>query len=1138
MMQVKGLKTFFKHGGAKWLKRGLLIVMVLALQLSGCSESASAPYSKALYISEVVSSNSDSLTDPEYGSPDWIELHNPSDEAVNLADYTISESNGNKYTFPAVVIDAQSYLVIYCCNTLAIPADADAAVNASSEITGETAASPEATVSAETVFEGPVCTNFKLSRDGTALTLSSPQGKIQELTVPALDTDISFGYREDGTYGYFLQSTPGQPNTAPSYATMEELRSGQKVALTISEVLPKGASGNWVELYNAGDTAIQLSDYYITENLSNLKKASLPAMTLEAGQYALVKFGGQSGGDSVPFKLGSDETTLAISDHLGLVIDRLSWDANILPGISAGHGEGDGTVYYAIPTPGAANGADFIAITDLSLTEGRDEVYMNELLLSNEFSIIDQYGERSPWVELYNSSGQPVSLSRYALSDDLESLWKWNLPDITLEADSYMIIYLTGKDIREGELHTSFRLGSADTALYLTNLTSQTMQTLTLPTDNKDNVSYGLSSGTDWLFYPQPTPMAANTTQGFTEIAAVGAESAGLRINEVASVSNPRDGKRDWVELYNGASSEISLSGYHLTDSKSDTTKWSLGSASIKSGGYKTIDEYQHEGGSGELTIALSGETLYLFSPEGLLVDQLNTGVLRPGISRGVYSGDGSENSVVFFDNPTPGKENGGDILVGYCAAPLFSVPGGYQSGAVTLELSTSTAGGVIYYTTNGATPTENSTQYTGPIKISSTKAIRAITIADGMITSDETVATYLLGIEHSLPVVCLSITGSDLSYVFGSADRDDIRERGGYVEYYEADGTLGVSFPAGFRIAGAGTRVARQKSINLYLRGGYGRSSVTYPFFEGYDITTFKSLSLRNMGAWQDETRMKDVFVSMAVNGMNVDNAQSKFAVLYINGEYRGLYEFKENQNEEYFVSRYGIDPDKVVMVRGNKYNVQTGRSDRDIVNLYALAQRDMNNEELFEAYTSLADSDYFMDYLIAETFFNCYDTYNQKYAHTTDNSLLWRPIFYDFDICLGSVSAVVFGTFDRGIYVRKATDSQGRSHETYMYLYHGFLNNDEWERQFIIRYAEVLNTILTTDRLLALYDGLVDSIKDEIPRTSEKWGYPSSARQWQKDAASMRSYLENRRKYVIRNLQNYFHLSDAYMVELFPNG
>lgn len=1137
----------FTKGSKKriWLKRGMLCGIILTMLLPGCSQSASAPYTSGLFISEVVSSNSDSLTDSVYGSPDWIELYNASSNTISLENYTLYESTGNRFTFPTVEIAPQSYLVVFCCLTL------ETSESVLQDAVDETASAEETASASETATPVPtaafdaatdqICTGFKLSKDGSDITLAAQSRTLQELTVPALDTDISYGYRDDGTYGYFIQSTPGAANTAPSFASMEELRSGEQVALEISEILPKDVSDTdpyaWVELYNAGASPILLSDYYISENLSNLKKASLPAIELKAGEYAVIRFNDQSSEDTVPFKIGSEETTIAISDHLGVVIDRINWDADILPGISAGQGEDDSAVYYTVPTPGASNSANYLANADISLAEGMDDVYINELLVNNTFSVIDEYGERSPWVELYNASNQPVSLSSYALSDDPESLWKWNLPDITLEANSYLIVYLSGNDQKTEQLHTNFKLGDADKALYLTNLTSQTVQTVALPTESKDNVSCGLSQNAEWMFYPQPTPMAENSTQGFTEISSVGGEFAGVSINEVASVSKSRSGEADWVELYNGSAADIDLSGYFLSDSKNDTTKWPIGNLKIEAGGYEVIGEYEADGSTGELTIALGGETLFLFSPQGLLLDQFETGVLRPGLSRGINTSDAAK-SIAFFGDPTPGTQNGSDILSGYCSAPMFSVPGGYQTGSITLEMTTSTEGGVIHYTTDGSTPTEGSAQYTAPLTISDTQTVRAITIADNRITSDETVATYLLDNTHSLPVICLSMTQSDLNYVFGSAERSDTRERAGYVEYYEPDGTLGVSFPAGFRIAGAGTRTAKQKSINLYLRGGYGRSSVTYPFFEGYDITTFKSLSLRNMGAWQDMTRLKDVFVSMAADGMNLDNAQAKFAVVYINGQYWGLYEFKENQNEEYFASRYDIDPDNVVMVRGNKYSVQTGRTDQDIVSLYNLAQRNMNDADTFTEYTSLADSDYFMDYLIAETFFGCYDTYNQKFAHTTDDVMRWRPIYYDFDICLTSKSESYFRTFFCDTYTRQAVDSMGREHVTFMYLYNAFIKNDVWRQKFIERYAEVLNTTLATDNLLAKFDGLVASIEDEIPATSAQWGFPASVSKWERDVESLRDIVEARRGAMIKGLQSYFGLSDDYMKELFPNG
>ena len=55
------------------------MAMVFAMLLTGCSDTVSADPSGGLYLSEVVASNSDSLKDPVYGTPDWIELCNSTD---------------------------------------------------------------------------------------------------------------------------------------------------------------------------------------------------------------------------------------------------------------------------------------------------------------------------------------------------------------------------------------------------------------------------------------------------------------------------------------------------------------------------------------------------------------------------------------------------------------------------------------------------------------------------------------------------------------------------------------------------------------------------------------------------------------------------------------------------------------------------------------------------------------------------------------------------------------------------------------------------------------------------------------------------------------------------------------------------
>ena len=1081
----------------------LLAGLLLITSLAGCSQQTSGAPLSGLIISEVVSSNSSSLVDPVFGNPDWIELYNASDKATDLSGYTLSEAN-NKFEFPeGAGIEAGAYLLIYCCASIEDQ-------------------------------PGQYCTGYKLSKSGAELRLASPYGTIQELSVPELESDISYGSDEKGTYHFYPNPTPGAANAEQGFESIEEISSQINDKLKISEILPQSVTDAdpyaWIELYNSGDTAIELSDYYITENLSDPKKAKMPAMSLGAGEYAVLRFTGSEGDAQIPFKISSQESTVAILDVFSNMIDKISWDAATPAGISAGLSGGK-TVYYKQPSPGAVNGTD--TSDSIVITDGTADVVVNEVLLKNSFSVIDEDGDRSPWVELYNTSGQAVNLADYALSDNKGRLLKYRLPSVEIAPNGYAIVYLSGKEKSDAEIHTNFKIGSDETQLFLTNINACTVQTIDLPAETKDNVSYGLAPDGSWMFYPMPTPLAANNTQGFAEIAAVSGSSS-LMINEVSSVSQAKDNQDDWIELYNSTSSDMDISGYFLSDSRKNLQKWQIGSEQIGAGGYKVINSYQDGDVAEPLGISLSGETLYLSNPQGLVLDQLDTGVLRPGVSKGRLPDDMA--ATAFFSTPTKGAQNGGDTISGYCAAPLFSVGGGYQSAPVTLEITDTTPGAAIYYTLDGSTPTPNSTPYTAPITISSTQTVRAIAVTDGKLQSDQTVATYLFVSEkHSLPVICLSMTKGDLTWVFGSQTRSDQRERAGYVEYYEPDGTLGVKFPAGFRIAGAGTRLYPQRSINLYLRGGYGQSEVTYPFFDDYNITTFKSLSLRNMGQDSSVTRLRDAYFQMAVNGMNIDNMQTKFAVVYINGDYYGLYEFKENQNEDYLAAKHGIDADKVEMSH-NQWIFSGSKA--GINHVFSVAKGNTSNDDQYAKYTAIADSDYFMDYLIAINYFNSTDYYNQKYVHTSDDTLKWRPVFYDLDMTLGTASGNNFSRLFSSTGIMGPMHEDGTQNTFDTSLYYGFKKNAAWCDAFVERYAEVLNTVLTTDRLLSLYDEMVDSMRDEMPRTIKKWGDPSSMSYWEGKINDLRDNIENRRKYAIQGLQSYFGLSNERIKELFPNG
>jgi hypothetical protein len=84
-------------------------------------------------------------------------------------------------------------------------------------------------------------------------------------------------------------------------------------------------------------------------------------------------------------------------------------------------------------------------------------------------------------------------------------------------------------------------------------------------------------------------------------------------------------------------------------------------------------------------------------------------------------------------------------VITPPAATPTFSVNAGTYTSAQTVSLADTTAGAIIYYTTNGSTPTTASTKYTGSIKVSATETISAIATAAGYSPSSVAQGTYAI---------------------------------------------------------------------------------------------------------------------------------------------------------------------------------------------------------------------------------------------------------------------------------------------------------------------------------------------------------------------------------------------------------
>lgn len=503
---------------------------------------------------------------------------------------------------------------------------------------------------------------------------------------------------------------------------------------------------------------------------------------------------------------------------------------------------------------------------------------------------------------------------------------------------------------------------------------------------------------------------------------------------------------------------------------------------------------------------------------------------------------------------------------------PIFSLDSGLYPSSVMLRMECEGANR-IYYTTNGDSPTVLSEVYDGGIKLEPERAFppeiqgrspqeqtpKAITVraaaadATGAL-GEVTTKTYFIGGDVldfcGLPMVNLAAGTKDLwdAEVGIYSNFDYEHNIPAYFQYFNADGTAGPSRGVEIKVSGHGSRSSAKKSLRVYFNKGDTTAGKKLSFdiipdaranyFDSKHITDFSKLTFR-ISDW-DNSDLRDPLAQRLGSFTRADVAASTPTALFLNGDFWGIYECREQFDEKFVENHYGIDDDNIVFldrdwtlepqvtilengvpftekmeyegpadgnakgVLGQTHYMTQWLETRDIAERGNIA-----DPEVYASFCERVDIDNFIDYVINYIYAGNDDWPGNNFKlwrvteEAKDPSVYgadgkWRFMVHDFDIAYENpwhetlyLSALHDGSLN--------ADDEARHPEFATKLLGSLLKNESFRTEFAQRTMAYLSTAMSERNVNRVLDGLVAAREGakihDLLRWNLGWG-PAEAR------------------------------------------
>ena len=851
--------------------------------------------------------------------------------------------------------------------------------------------------------------------------------------------------------------------------------------------------------------------------------------------------------------------------------------------------------------------------------EGDSPVFLSEISPSNA-NLKDNDGNDPGWVEFYNSSDAPVSLKGYSLTDDLSNPNRWVFGDVTVPAKSYMIVFLSGKNYPDFVLPSdSLNLMSSDCSSESSaggmggfnfgdfgggnfggnfggGMGGNTGNTTTGSSSNVENLPGKASLCFNEGGSQQVGSVMKVAQGGSYSRVVVKSNSANLNnVNQVVvrgfitknhkirmnfkegdSLSNWSGknlrGTGDvsavyYVRLDENAKdlnrSKVTATTFATETQGSETTTIQITSIIARNRGHEPHASFK---------VDKDGGALYFVNGENALLDSVRFGSVPTGAS---WSRDGA--GKWGFAIPSPYGNTLGEVFAEQVQVAEVNIPpSGFYSSAVTATFPAGTRCEV-----GGTEPTENSPVVQSTVTFNATTVFRCRAYVGGSYPSEEIIRTYVFEQQPSLAAIFVTtdplsmfspdsglyMTGNNASMMDPKKGANfwSNRELPVYVEMFEPGQPKTPAFGVmgDYKISGQYSRAKEKKSFAVTLREEYGDKRLKYTLFPDHpELKKFKAFSLRNFGNNSGDDYVRDRLGTSMTEGLGVDYQRGRYVIVYYNGKYYGIHDLRERNNEYYYETKYGYDPndiDLLATTSSGTDEASAGSSADYKAMLDWLQSNDLKSDANYKKIADQVDVDNYMNYMQAEMFLNNSDWphNNMKKWRVASQKTKWKWFMYDTDFGFGvsyntqngnvfsyvtnangtsGMGGFNFGDFGGMGGMGGQQQATGGSISAHTILMIRLLENESFKNAFINRFSVLLSMNFSADRLLKRINELQSQVEPEMARDQEFWGYNASS--MSNNLQTIKSYAQSRQAAIREQMESYFTLGSTAEMTLTAQG